>query len=90
MARIISDSPAYKLALAAADHQCQGTRTRGRGAAKTEERCIHTDRGGWPLTLVVDDTRGALLLCKPCLDRLQAPTHRKAERAVLPGQEALF
>ena len=90
MARIINDSPAYQLALAAADHQCQGARTRGRGAAKTEEQCIHTDRGGWPLTLVVDDTRGALLLCKPCLDNLQAPTHRKAERAVLPGQEALF
>jgi len=90
MARIINDSPAYKLALEAADHQCQGTRTKGRGTDKAEERCIHTDRGGWPLILAVDDTKGPLLLCRPCLDKLQGPTHRRAERAVLPGQEPLF
>jgi hypothetical protein len=90
MARVLNDSPAYLIAVKAADHQCQGTTSRGRGAAKTTERCIHTDRGGWPLVLVVDDARGALILCEPCYDKIQAPISRKAARAVLPGQEALF
>lgn len=90
MARIINDSPARKLALEAADHQCQGETTRGRGTSKVTEQCIHTDRGGWPLTLVIDDTRGALILCKPCLEKLQAPIVRKAANAVLPGQDSLF
>jgi hypothetical protein len=90
MARILNDPQVYRLAIEAADHQCQGERTRGRGAAKTTEQCIHSDRAGYVLVLVVDDTRGALVLCKDCLAKLQAPIARRAERAVLAGQESLF
>jgi hypothetical protein len=90
MARILNDNPAFKLALEAADHQCQGEITRGRGQAKTTEQCVHTDRGGWRLLFVLDDTRGALILCEPCYAKLQAPTTRRAARTVMPGQESLF
>jgi len=86
MARILNDPQVYRLAIEAADHQCQGERTR----AKTTEQCIHSDRAGYVLVLVVDDTRGALVLCKDCLAKLQAPIARRAERAVLAGQESLF